>query len=85
MLAAVCSEAAKGSPSCNDLAGSIESSHVNFGHLHRVSKTQMLILLKARLFLITCSTNVLHRTLEDSLWKKYRRRSACSSLSTSSP
>jgi len=60
-------------------------SHVNFGHLHRVSKTQMLILLKARLFLITCSTNVLHRTLEGSLWKKYRRRSACSSLSTSSP
>jgi len=34
----------------------------------------MLILLKARLFLITCSTNILHRTLDGSLWRKYRRR-----------
>lgn len=49
-------------------------SHLRFDHVHRVSKTQMLILLKARLFLITCSTNILHRTLEGSLWKKYQRR-----------
>lgn len=49
-------------------------SHLKFGNLHRVSKTQMLILLKARLFLITCSTNILHRALESSLWRKYQRR-----------
>lgn len=48
-------------------------SHLRFDKLHRVSKTQMLILLKARLFLITCSTNILHRTLECSLRRKYRR------------
>jgi len=49
-------------------------SHLRFDNLHRVSKPQMLILLKARLFLITCSTNILHRALECSLWRKYRRR-----------
>lgn len=49
-------------------------SHLRFDQLHRVSKTQMLILLKARLFLITCSTNILHRALEGPLWKKYQRR-----------
>lgn len=48
-------------------------SHLKFNNLHRVSKTQMLILLKARLFLITCSTNIVHRTLEGPLWNKYRR------------
>ena len=48
--------------------------HLRFGNLHRVSKTQMLILLKARLFLITCSTNILHRALEGSMWRKYQRR-----------
>ena len=31
MLGAICSEAAKGSPSCNDLAASIESSHPGQG------------------------------------------------------
>ena len=31
MLAAICSEAAKGSPSCNDLAASIESNHPGQG------------------------------------------------------
>jgi len=49
-------------------------SHLSFGHLHRVSKNQMLILLKARLFLITCSTNILHRALECSLIRKYQRQ-----------
>lgn len=49
-------------------------SHMKFGNLHRVSKNQMLILLKARLFLITCSTNLLHRALESSVWRKHRRR-----------
>jgi hypothetical protein len=49
-------------------------SHMKFGNLHRVSKTQMLILLKVRLFLITCSTNILHRALESCLWKKHQRR-----------
>lgn len=49
-------------------------SHLRFGNLHRVSKTQMLILLKARLFLITCSTNLLHRALESCLWRRHRRR-----------
>lgn len=48
--------------------------HMKFDHLHRVSKNQMLILLKARLFLITCSTNILHRSLESILWQKHRRR-----------
>lgn len=52
-------------------------SHLSFDNLHRVSKTQMLILLKARLFLVTCSTNILHRTLECSLQRKYQR---CTSL-----
>jgi hypothetical protein len=31
MLAAICAETAKGSPSCNDLAASIESSHPGEG------------------------------------------------------
>ena len=49
-------------------------SHMKFGNLHRVSRNQMFILLKARLFLITCSTNLLHRSLDSSVWRKYRRR-----------
>lgn len=48
--------------------------HMKFDNLHRVSKKQMFILLKARLFLITCSTNILHRSLENTLWQKHRRR-----------
>jgi IS4 transposase len=32
-------------------------SHMKFDRLHRVSRNQMLILLKARLLLITCGTN----------------------------
>lgn len=49
-------------------------SHMKFGTLHRVSKTQMLILLKARLLLITCCTNILYRALETTQWQKHKRR-----------
>ncbi|MFY8269397.1 MAG: IS4 family transposase, partial [Terrimicrobiaceae bacterium] len=49
-------------------------SHMKFGNLHRVSKSQMLILLKARLLLITCCTNILYRALETTQWQKHTRR-----------
>lgn len=49
-------------------------SHMKFGSLHRVSRSQMFILLKARLLLITCCTNILYRTLEISVWQKFRSR-----------
>lgn len=49
-------------------------SHMKFDCLHRVSRNQMFILLKARLLLITCCTNILYRALENSLWRKYRSR-----------
>jgi hypothetical protein len=49
-------------------------SHMNFHLLHRVSRRQMTILLKARLLLITCATNILHGPLEASLQRKYGRR-----------
>lgn len=49
-------------------------SHMKFGNLHRVSKSQMLILLKARLLLITCCTNILYRALETTQWQKHKRR-----------
>jgi len=49
-------------------------SHMNFHILHRVSKIQMIILLKARLLLITCCTNILFRRLENSIWQRYKRR-----------
>lgn len=49
-------------------------SHMKFDRLHRVSRNQMLILLKARLLLITCCTNVLHRALECSMRRKYQGR-----------
>ena len=49
-------------------------SHMNFHLLHRVSKRQMMILLKARLLLITCATNILHGPLEASLRRRYGRR-----------
>jgi hypothetical protein len=47
-------------------------SHMKFGVLHRVSKLQMLIILKARLLLIACCANIIYRPLERSLWQKYQ-------------
>lgn len=49
-------------------------SHMKFHLLHRVSKRQMTILLKARLLLITCATNILHGPLAAALRHGYRRR-----------
>ena len=49
-------------------------SHMNFHLLHRVSKRQMMILLKARLLLITCATNLLHGPLAAVLRRRYQRR-----------
>lgn len=48
-------------------------SHMNFHLLHRVSKRQMTILLKVRLLLIACATNILHGPLEASLRRTYAR------------
>lgn len=48
-------------------------SHMNFDCLHRVSKSQMIILLKARLLLITCCTNILLGPLDGLLRRKYQR------------
>jgi hypothetical protein len=48
-------------------------SHMNFHRLHRVSKRQMSILLKARLLLITCATNILHGPLEATLRNGHAR------------
>lgn len=49
-------------------------SHMRFHLLHRVSKRQMTILLKARLLLITCATNILHGPLAAVLRRRYERR-----------
>jgi hypothetical protein len=49
-------------------------SHMKFQLLHRVSKRQMTILLKARLLLITCATNLLHGPLAAVLRHRYERR-----------
>lgn len=48
-------------------------SHMKFDHLHRVSKFQMMILLKARLLLITCCTNILYGPLSGALWRTHQR------------
>jgi hypothetical protein len=48
-------------------------SHMKFGALHRVSKSQIFILLKARLLLITCCTNILYRALASVQWRKHKR------------
>ena len=45
-------------------------SHMKFHRLHRVSKRQMTILLKARLLLIACCANILYSTMEASLRRK---------------
>lgn len=49
-------------------------SHMSFHLLHRVSKLQVEILLKARLLLITCATNILHGPLAAALRSRYGRR-----------
>ena len=49
-------------------------SHMKFHLLHRVSKCQLMILLKARLLLITCATNILHGPLAVGLRQRYQRR-----------
>lgn len=49
-------------------------SHMKFHLLHRVSKRQLMILLKARLLLITCATNILHGPLAAVLRRRYQRR-----------
>lgn len=49
-------------------------SQMKFHVLHRVSKRQMTILLKARLLLITCATNILHGPLSAVLRRGYARR-----------
>lgn len=48
-------------------------SHMKFHLLHRVSKRQMMILLKARLLLIACSTNILLGPLEAAVRRRFRR------------
>ena len=47
---------------------------MKFHLLHRVSKHQLMILLKARLLLITCATNILHGPLAAVLRRSYGRR-----------
>jgi hypothetical protein len=49
-------------------------SHMQFPLLHRVSKLQMAILLKARLLIITACTNRVYGTLERTLRQIYDRR-----------
>lgn len=47
-------------------------SYMNFDVLHRVSRCQMLIILKARLLVVTCCTNILYNSLEKTLLRKYQ-------------
>ena len=49
-------------------------SHLKFHLLHRVSRCQLLILLKARLLRITCATNILHGPLAAALRRRHGRR-----------
>jgi hypothetical protein len=49
-------------------------SHLKFPLLHRVSKLQLTILLKARLLIITACTNLAYGPLERVLWQNYDRR-----------
>lgn len=49
-------------------------SHMQFPLLHRVSKLQMAILIKARLLIITACTNLAYGTLERTLRQNYNRR-----------
>jgi hypothetical protein len=49
-------------------------SHLKFPQLHRVSKLQLAILLKARLLVITACTNLMYGPLARTLWLKHSRR-----------
>jgi hypothetical protein len=49
-------------------------SHMQFALLHRVSKLQMAILLKARLLIITACTNLAYGAFERTLRQNYDRR-----------
>ncbi len=49
-------------------------SHLKFPRLHRVSKLQLAILLKARLLIITACTNLVYGPLERTLLQHYDRR-----------
>lgn len=49
-------------------------SHLKFPILHRVSKLQLAILLKARLLIITACTNLVYGPLERTLLRNYDRR-----------
>jgi hypothetical protein len=49
-------------------------SHLKFPLLHRVSKLQLAILLKARLLIITACTNRVYGSLERTLRQNYHRR-----------
>jgi hypothetical protein len=49
-------------------------SHLKFPLLHRVSKLQLAILLKARLLIITACTNFVYGPLERTLLQNYARR-----------
>jgi hypothetical protein len=49
-------------------------SHLKFPLLHRVSKLQLAILLKARLLIITACTNLVYGPLERTLLQHYDRR-----------
>jgi hypothetical protein len=49
-------------------------SHLKFPLLHRVSKLQLAILLKARLLIITACTNIVYGPLERRLRQNYDRR-----------
>ena len=49
-------------------------SHMRFPLLHRVSRLQMAILLKARLLIITACTNLVYGPLERTLQQNYSRR-----------
>ena len=48
-------------------------SHMSFAQLHRVSRSQMMILLKVRLLLVTCCTNLLYGPLSRAIWRQHRR------------
>ena len=49
-------------------------SHLHFAALHRVSKTQLHILISARLLVITALTNTLYPRCRQQLWQHEQRR-----------
>lgn len=49
-------------------------SHARFDHLHRLSRQQVLILLKARLLLLAACANFLHAELASRVWNGFARR-----------